>query len=1429
MACSCTSLESTSRLIRRIDARFISKLGKGKQHPLFERTALDSHADTSCAGSNATPLELTGETVNVYPFSDDLPAIEKVPIASTLTIWESTLTGEVWGLVLHEALYFGDKLQGSLLCPNQIRAAGNHVHDVPVQFDAKSRHSIVVPGKLELPMALHGVISHLLTRKPTRQELDRYHEGLLQHVELTANLPWEPYSAKFAETEAAARKAPSVSALRVTIPLTSASVHKPEEEEEDRSCSSSNPQRPYILDDRQISVASRWNRADSMIELIDDDEFLTRIVSAINVGSEFGPSEDEAVVSTAHQEPDATTPLARVAAGLKSKERGPIITKEILARRWGIGLDTAHRTLTATTQLGVRRILHPVDRRFRTRQAHLRFPNLNTRLYTDTMFAATKSLRGNKCAQVFTNGIGYDLFYPLKKEALASEALNEVIRTVGVPKELVSDGARAEIHGRFGAVAKEYRIKQRLTEPYSGWQNRAEAAIREVKRGIRRATQRARSPNRLWDYCGEWVAALRRLTAHDIHSLHDRVPCEAVEGNTPDISEYAQFDWYQHVWYHDPAVQFPNDPRKLGRWIGVAHDVGSPMTFWILPASCKVLARSTVFPLTEDEANDPLIKAKMLELDLAIKEKIGDSVKDDDVNDNLIGLFPEVPDDIFLPDNDHGDHVPTDDADAVPEADDFTPEAYDEYLTAEVLLPNMGEMTKAKVVGRKRDADGNPIGLRHANPLLDTRQYEVEFADGATDVFTANLIAENLYSQVDEEGNSYSIMSEITDHKSDGSAVHRADGMGVLIDGSTRPRRTTKGWKLLVAWKGGTSSWVPLKDLKDSHPIEVAEYALANKILDEPAFNWWARHVLKKRDRIIRKVKSRYWERSHKYGVRLPKSVAEALRMDRESGTDFWQRAIEKEMKNINCAFEFPADGKAPVGYQKIDCHMIFDVKMTLERKARYVAGGHQTAPTKDITFASVVSRDSIRIAFLIAALNDLDILSADISGAYLNANAAEKVYTIAGKEFGEAKEGRVVVIVRALYGLRSSGKAWRDHMAATLRDHGYSSCRADPDVWMRAKSKPDGFRYWSYIMVYTDDILVVDHEPKLVMDYLASCYTLKPGSVKEPDTYLGAQVSKFYIDGASDPMKPRWAMSSEKYVKQAVADVEKELSEVDQCLPTRVSTPLSQGYRPELDQSRELDAKRGQYYQSLIGVLRWICELGRVDILVAVSMLSRYLMSPREGHLQQVFHLFAYLKHHKRSRMVFDDTEPIFDSNAFKTCDWSEFYPEAEEQLPPMMPQERGHGVTTSCFVDADHAGCKATRRSHTGVFVFVNKAPILWYSKRQNTVETSTFGSEYCAMKTAIDMIEGLRYKLRMMGVPLVGSTAVFCDNQSVVKNSTAPESVLKKRHNAIAYHRAREAQAAGIIKVAWEDGNTNIADLLTKLMPGPRLKELVGYVLW
>jgi hypothetical protein len=127
------------------------------------------------------------------------------------------------------------------------------------------------------------------------------------------------------------------------------------------------------------------------------------------------------------------------------------------------------------------------------------------------------------------------------------------------------------------------------------------------------------------------------------------------------------------------------------------------------------------------------------------------------------------------------------------------------------------------------------------------------------------------------------------------------------------------------------------------------------------------------------------------------------------------------------------------------------------------------------------------------------------------------------------------------------------------------------------------------------------------------------------------------------------------------------------------------------------------------------------------------------------------------------------------------------------------------------------------------VNRAPIVWYSKQQNTVETSTFGSEFVAMRIAIDLVEGLRYKLRMMGVPMDGPTSLFCDNESVVRKSTAPESTLEKKHNAIAYHRTQETLAAEIVKIAKESGETNIADILTKLMPGPHLRKLASYILW
>ena len=171
---------------------------------------------------------------------------------------------------------------------------------------------------------------------------------------------------------------------------------------------------------------------------------------------------------------------------------------------------------------------------------------------------------------------------------------------------------------------------------------------------------------------------------------------------------------------------------------------------------------------------------------------------------------------------------------------------------------------------------------------------------------------------------------------------------------------------------------------------------------------------------------------------------------------------------------------------------------------------------------------------------------------------------------------------------------------------------------------------------------------------------------------------------------------------------------------------------------------------------------------------------------------MFANLKQFNQSRIVFDRTEPNFsDTSAFVAVDWAEFYPDAEEVIPLNVPHARGSSMIIIAFVDTDHARRKVTFCSHTGVLIFVNRAPIFWFSKFYNNLESSTFRSDYIVMRQAIGYIFALRYKLRMMVFSFEGSTNVFCDNNDVVINSTRPESTLKRKHNSVAYHRVREAQ--------------------------------------
>ena len=648
----------------------------------------------------------------------------------------------------------------------------------------------------------------------------------------------------------------------------------------------------------------------------------------------------------------------------------------------------------------------------------------------------------------------------------------------------------------------------------------------------------------------------------------------------------------------------------------------------------------------------------------------------------------------------------------------------------------------------------------------------------------------------------------------------------------------------MVEWVDGTRSWIPLHELKEANPVELAEYSVSRNIHEEPAFAWWVPHVLKKREHFIKQVHIRVAKKAMKFGVIIPSSVDEALSLDKQNGNNFWQKAIEKELKNVIVAFKLLDEGDKPLpGSKEIPYHIIFDVKFDLTRKARLVAGGHRN---KDVpahtTYSTVASRESVRIGFLVAALNGLDILAGDIGNAYLNAPNREKIHVKCGPElFGPSNAGRYAVVVRALYGLKSAAAAWRHHLAQSIRTElGYEESRADPDVHMKPKVKPSGEQYYSYLIIYVDDILCIDIDPKKTMDKLSAIYRMKEGSVETPTMYLGANVKQWTVQNVDGEDTNCWAMGSNTYVKEAVKVAKQQATTHGLTFPTgkklAASPFTSTSYRPELDPSNFCNSDLLSLYQNLIGVLRWICELGRIDILHEVSLLSQYLASPRIGHIKQALNIFHYLDYHDRSWMVFNPTkfdvqwspkkgEPSPQERAKAMRD---IYYDAEDILPHNMPQPLGNSVNINVFLDADHAGNKVTRRSHTGIILYLNMAPITWLSKRQNTVESSTFGSEFIAMRLTVEMVESMQYKLRMFGIPIDGPARLFCDNESVVTSSSFPESTLKKKHCSIAYHRVREFVAAGKGLIFHENTTSNIADLLTKVLPVERRKVLLQAIL-
>jgi hypothetical protein len=285
--------------------------------------------------------------------------------------------------------------------------------------------------------------------------------------------------------------------------------------------------------------------------------------------------------------------------------------------------------------------------------------------------------------------------------------------------------------------------------------------------------------------------------------------------------------------------------------------------------------------------------------------------------------------------------------------------------------------------------------------------------------------------------------------------------------------------------------------------------------------------------------------------------------------------------------------------------------------------------------------------------------------------------------------------------------------------------------------------------------------------------------------------------------------MSAKTYIKNITEKLEKLLG----ITLKNYGSPMMTNYHPEIDETDFLDTDHIKMYQMMIGCAQWAVTIGRYDIQYATNTLARYASCPREGHYNAIIRVFGYLKHHKKYRVKFDTKQFTFQGLEFTDYDWSRHYHDAAEEIPDDMPTPITDNIQITVFSDASHASDLVTRRSVTGILLFINLTLIRSYCKRQNTIELATYGSEFVAARIAIELIIEYRYKLRMIGIQVKKPAILLLDNESVFKNATLPSSALKKKHNAIAYHKVHEAVAAGIVRIAYIPSSYNRADILTK----------------
>lgn len=398
----------------------------------------------------------------------------------------------------------------------------------------------------------------------------------------------------------------------------------------------------------------------------------------------------------------------------------------------------------------------------------------------------------------------------------------------------------------------------------------------------------------------EYFCDLHTVTVLRMYRNKGRTGYEIVLGFTSDISEYVEFQFYDHCWYWDTPQGYPHQKKHIGRWLGMPHRVGQAIVFWVMNNNGKVIAKSTVIPLEPAEHEVQEVKDRMDDLNKTITEKISDYKNalheevteipdfDEEELDAQLGFCFDISNkELKGSDNDglEEDNIP--DLDGTSHEVDSS--AFDKFLGINVnISASDGKSTVIrKVTKRKRDHGNALIGQYNENPILNTALYQVETPDRNIHTYTTNRITEQIWNQVDDD---YNVLYKIIGHRKESDAVSKDEGFNTTASGTRKRVVTTKGWMIEVKWETGETSFVKRVEIDD-----------------KPAFAWWCRQALKQREAMINKVCKRIRKRS-KFGIAIPKDYEEAVILDRLNQNTFWQDATKKEMSKVEVDFHFNED-----------------------------------------------------------------------------------------------------------------------------------------------------------------------------------------------------------------------------------------------------------------------------------------------------------------------------------------------------------------------------------------------------------------------------------------------------------------------------------------------------------------------------------------